>query len=52
MEETREIDECGREKFDALDSSEKTIAILGYRWWRQTAKQEGDAISKKLLPGM
>ena len=27
-------------------SSEKTIAILGDRWWAQTAKQEGDKISK------
>ena len=37
------------EKFGTLDSSEKTIAILGDRWWPQTAKQEGDKISKKFL---
>ena len=29
-------------------SSEKTIAILGARWWAQTAKQEGDKISNKV----
>ena len=30
-EEMRKIDECGMEKFGTLDSSEKTIAILGDR---------------------
>ena len=29
--------------------SEKTIAILGDRWWPQTAKQDGDRISKEFL---
>ena len=29
FEEMRKIGECGMEKFGALDSSEKTIAILG-----------------------
>ena len=43
------IDECDTEKFGTLDSSEKTIASLGDRWWPQTAKQEGDTISKKFL---
>ena len=43
----RKIDECGMEKFGALGSSEKTIAILGDKWWPQTAKQEGDEICKK-----
>ena len=28
--ELRKIDECDMEKFGALDSSEKTIAILGH----------------------
>ena len=37
------------EKFGTLDSSEKTIAILGDGWWPQTAKREGDKISKKFL---
>ena len=37
------------EKFGTLDSSEKTIATLGDRWWPQTAKQEGDKISKIFL---
>ena len=30
-EEMREIDECDMEEFDTLNSSEKTIAILGDR---------------------
>ena len=34
------------EKFGTLDSNEKTIAILEDRWWPQTAKQEGDKMSK------
>ena len=34
-------------KSGRLDSSEKTIAILGDRWWPQTAKQDGDRISKQ-----
>ena len=45
----RKIDGCDMEKFGTLDSSEKTIAMLGDRWWPQTAKQEGDEISKKNL---
>ena len=44
-EKRREIDECGMEEFGTLDISEKTIAILGDRWWPQGAKQEGDKIS-------
>ena len=40
LEEMRKIDECNMEKFGTLDSSEKTIAILGDRWWPQTVKQE------------
>ena len=47
LEEMRKIDECGMEKLGTLDSSEKTIAILGERWWPQKAKQEGDKIRKK-----
>ena len=35
------------EKFGTLDSSEKTIAILGDRWWPHTAKQKGDKIRKR-----
>ena len=47
----RKIDECGMEKFGTLliDSREKAIATLGDRWWAQTAKQEGDKISKRFL---
>ena len=44
-----EIDKCGMEKFGKLDSSEKTIAILGDRWWPQTAKQEGGKKIKKII---
>ena len=49
LEEMRKIDEGGMEKFGTLDGSEKTIAILGGRWWPQKAKQEGDKISKTFL---
>ena len=49
LEEMKKIDECGMEKFGTLDSSEKTIVILGDRWWPQTAKQEGDKIGNKFL---
>ena len=48
LDEMRKIDECDMDKFGTLDRSEKTIAILGDRW-PQTAKQEGDKISKKFL---
>ena len=43
------IDECDMAKFGALDSSNKTNAILGDtgRWWPRTAKQEGDKMCKK-----
>ena len=44
VEEMREIDECDMNKLGTLDSSEKTIAILGYKWWPQAAKWEGDKI--------
>ena len=33
LEEMRQTDECDVENFDAIDSSEKTIAILGDRCW-------------------
>ena len=39
--EMRKLDVCGMEAFGRLESSEKTIAILGDRWWPQTAKQDG-----------
>ena len=49
--EMRKIGECGMEKFGTplIDCIEKTIAILGDRWWPQTAKQDGDKISKNFL---
>ena len=31
--EMRKLDECGMENFGTLDSSEKTIAILGDTWY-------------------
>ena len=51
-EEMREVDGWAMENFDTLDSSEKTIAIQGDRWWPQTAKQDGDRISKQFLFNM
>ena len=48
-EEMRELDECDLEGFGRLESSEKTIAIPGYRWLSQAAKQDGDRISKHLV---
>ena len=47
-QEMRKIDECDMEKFGTLDSSGKTIAILGDSWWPHTAKQEGDKINQKV----
>ena len=47
-EEMTEIDECDMKWFSTLDSSKKTIAIQGDRWWPKTAKQEGSKISKRL----
>ena len=40
-EEMGKIDECDLKELDTLDSSEKTIAILGDRRWSQEAKEEG-----------
>ena len=45
----RKLDVCDMEEFGRLESSEKTIAILGDRWWPQTAKQEGENRSKHFL---
>ena len=45
----RDLDKNGMESFDALDSQEKTIAILGNRWWPQTAKQDGDKMCRRFL---
>ena len=51
-EEMRKLDECDMEEFGRLDSSQETMAILGCRWWPQTAKQDGDRISKQFLCSM
>ena len=48
-EEMRTSDRCDMEEFGRPESSEKTIAILGDRWRPQTAKQDGDRISKQFL---
>ena len=49
-EEVREIDERDMEEFGTLDSGEKTVAILGDKWWPQAAKQEeGVKTSKTFL---
>ena len=37
------------EEFGRLERSEKPIAILGDRWWPQSAKQDGDRISKHFV---
>ena len=47
--EMRKLCGCDTEEFGRLESSEKTIAILGDRWWPPTAKQDGGRISKQLL---
>ena len=39
----------GMEEFGRLEGSDKTIAILGDRRRPQTAKRDGDRISKQLL---
>ena len=45
----RKIDECDMENFVTLDSSEKTIAILGDKSWPRTAKQQGGEITEMFL---
>ena len=47
--EMRDVNEGGMESLDALDSREKTIAVLGDRWWPQTAKQDGDKICRRFF---
>ena len=48
-EEIIKLAVCDMEAFGRLESSEKTIDILGDRWWPQAAKQDGDRISKQFL---
>ena len=43
------IDECDIEKFGTLGIRDKTVAILGDRWWPQTAKQEGEKTRKSYV---
>ena len=49
LEEVRKLGDCDMEEFGRQESSEKTIANLGDRWWPQTAKQDGDRMSKQFL---
>ena len=49
LEEMRKLDVCDMEDFGRLESRDKTIAILGDRWWPQTVKQDGDRISNQCL---
>ena len=46
-EEMRKADVCDVKELGRLESSEKTIAILGDRWWPQTSKQDGHSLSKQ-----
>ena len=48
-EAMRKLDVCDMEESSKLESSEKTTAILRGRWWPQTAKQDGDMISKQFI---
>ena len=43
------LDVCDMEEFSGPEDTEKTIAILGDRWWPQTAKQEEDRMSEHFL---
>ena len=49
--EMMKLDVCDMEEICKLliESNEKTVAILGDRWWPQTAKQDGDRISIQFL---
>ena len=49
QDEMRKSDVRDMEVFGRLESNEKTIAILGHRWWPQTAKPDRDRISKQFL---
>ena len=49
LQEIRKLDNCDIEEFGRLENSEKTIAILGDKWWPKTAKQEGDRTSKSIF---
>ncbi|CAB1113164.1 unnamed protein product [Ectocarpus sp. CCAP 1310/34] len=40
---------CDMDKFGKLDNSEKTIAVIGDRWWAQEAVEDGDKMCKEFL---
>ena len=49
LENMRKIDGCDMEKFGTLNSSEKTIAVLGDGWWPHTAEKEIYSISNSFV---
>ena len=49
LEEMSKLDVFDMEEFGILEGVEKTIPLLGDRWWPQTAKQDGDRISKQFI---
>ena len=49
VEDMRRVNGYDMEKFSTLNSSERTIAIQGDRWWPQVAKEKGDRIIKQFL---
>ena len=49
----KEIDKCGMKKLGMLlEDSSESLSLSSRDRWPQTAKQEGDKISKTFLPGM
>ena len=48
LEELRKLNVCDMEELCRLESSDKTIAVLGDRWRPQT-KQDRDMTSKQLI---
>ena len=48
LKEIRELNDCD-EEFGTLDSSEKTIAILGDRCWPHAANNEGDKTKASMV---
>ena len=45
----RKSEDGDKEEFRRLESSEKTIAFLGDRWWLPNKKTQGDRMNKQLL---
>ena len=47
LEEMKKLDVCDMEEFGKTRECEKTLAILGDRWWPQMAIQDGGRIIKQ-----